>query len=67
MCTTSAECKTIMTVVLTVMSIIDPNMINWNLRWDWFGWESGQSYCLGQTTPVDSVVGSMSRFKEKRC
>jgi hypothetical protein len=36
-CTTSAECKTIITAVLTVMSGIDPHMISWNLRWVWFG------------------------------
>jgi hypothetical protein len=28
MCTTSAECKTIITVVLTVMSGMDPHMIS---------------------------------------
>jgi hypothetical protein len=36
-CTTSAECKTVITVVLTVMSGMDPHMIRWNLRWVWFG------------------------------
>jgi hypothetical protein len=36
-CTTSAECKTVMTVVLMVMSGMDPHMIRWNLRWVWFG------------------------------
>jgi hypothetical protein len=30
MCTTSAECKTIITVVLTVMSGMDPHMISGN-------------------------------------
>ena len=34
MCTTSAECKTVITAVLTVMSSMDPHMISWNLRWD---------------------------------
>jgi hypothetical protein len=40
MCTTSTECKTVITVVLTVMSGMDPHMIRWNLRWVWvwFGW-----------------------------
>jgi hypothetical protein len=37
-CTTSAECKTVITAVLTVMSGMDPHMISWNLRWVWFGW-----------------------------
>jgi hypothetical protein len=35
MCTTSAECKIVVTVVLTVMSGMDPHMITWNLRWFW--------------------------------
>jgi hypothetical protein len=37
-CTTSAECKTVIIVVLVVMSGMDPHMIRWNLRWVWFGW-----------------------------
>jgi hypothetical protein len=37
MCTTSAECKTVITAVLTVVSGMDPHMISWNLRWVWFG------------------------------
>jgi hypothetical protein len=37
MCTTSAECKTVITAVLMVMSGMDPHMISWNLRWVWFG------------------------------
>jgi hypothetical protein len=32
-CTTSAECKTIITVVLTVMSTMDPHMISGNQGW----------------------------------
>jgi hypothetical protein len=36
-CTTSAECKTVITAVLMVMSSMDPHMIRWNLRWVWFG------------------------------
>jgi hypothetical protein len=32
MCTTSAECKTVITVVLMVMSGIDPHMISGNIR-----------------------------------
>jgi hypothetical protein len=31
MCTTSIECKTVITVVLTVMSSMDPHMISGNL------------------------------------
>jgi hypothetical protein len=33
MCTTSAECKTIIIAMLTVMSGMDPHMISGNLRW----------------------------------
>jgi hypothetical protein len=36
-CTTSIECKTIITAVLTVMSVMDPHMISGNLgRVGWF-------------------------------
>jgi hypothetical protein len=34
---TSAECNTVITARLTVMSGMDPHMISWNLRWVWFG------------------------------
>jgi hypothetical protein len=41
MCTTSVECKTGITVVLTVMSGMDPHMISGNLGWvfvkSWLG------------------------------
>jgi hypothetical protein len=37
-CTTSAEYKTVITVVLTVMSGMNPHIISWTLRWVWFGW-----------------------------
>jgi hypothetical protein len=37
-CTTSAECKTVITAVLTVMSGMDPHMISWNLGWVGFVW-----------------------------
>jgi hypothetical protein len=33
MCTISVEYKTVITVVLTVMSGMDPHMINGNLGW----------------------------------
>jgi hypothetical protein len=40
-CTPSTECKTIITVVLTVMSGMDPHMISGNLGWvlvkSWLG------------------------------
>jgi hypothetical protein len=32
-CTTSAECKAVMTAVLMVMSSMDPHMISGNLGW----------------------------------
>jgi hypothetical protein len=38
MCTTSAECKTVIPAVLTAMSGMDPHMISGNLRWVWFVW-----------------------------
>jgi hypothetical protein len=63
MCITSVECKTFLTVVLTVKRGMDPHTIRWNLRCVWFGWEFGQSYCLGQSTIVDSLVCSMSLFQ----
>jgi hypothetical protein len=39
MCTTSAECKTVITAVLTVMSGMDPHMISGNPGFGlvWFG------------------------------
>jgi hypothetical protein len=37
MCTTSAECKTIITAVLTVMSGMDPHMISGNPGFGWVG------------------------------
>jgi hypothetical protein len=37
MCTTSAECKTVIIAVLTVMSGMDRHMIRWNLGCVWFG------------------------------
>jgi hypothetical protein len=33
MCTTSAECKTVKTVMLMIMSGMDPHMISGNLGW----------------------------------
>jgi hypothetical protein len=32
-CTISAECKTVITVLLTVMSSMDPHMISGNMGW----------------------------------
>jgi hypothetical protein len=41
MCTTSVECKTIITAMLMVMSDMDPHMISGNLGWvfgkSWLG------------------------------
>jgi hypothetical protein len=40
-CTTSVECKTVITAVLTVMSGMDPHMISGNMGWvfvkSWLG------------------------------
>jgi hypothetical protein len=38
MCTTSAECTTVIIAVLTVRIGMDPHMISWNLRWGWLVW-----------------------------
>jgi hypothetical protein len=40
MCTTSAECKTVITATLTVMSGMDTHMISGNTGFGlgWFGW-----------------------------
>jgi hypothetical protein len=42
MCITSAECKTVITAALTVMSGMDPHMISGNLGWgflmSWLGY-----------------------------
>jgi hypothetical protein len=37
MCTTFAVCKTVIIAVLTVMSGMDPHMINGNTRFGWVG------------------------------
>jgi hypothetical protein len=44
-CTTSAECKTVITAVLIVMSGMDPHMISGNPGFVWFGliWLVGRS------------------------
>jgi hypothetical protein len=36
-CTTSTECKTVITAVLMVMSGMDPQMISGNHGFGWFG------------------------------
>jgi hypothetical protein len=36
-CTTSAECKTVITAVLMVMSGMDPHMISGNPGFGWVG------------------------------
>src|ERR1041384_8766836 len=42
MCTTSAECKTVITAVLTVKSGMDPHMISWEFGTGWSGRHSGE-------------------------
>jgi hypothetical protein len=63
MCTTFTECRTSMTVMLTIMSSMDPHMIR--VTCTGMVGMVDQSVLLGRTTAVDSGVGSMSRFKEK--
>jgi hypothetical protein len=55
-CTTSAECKTVITAVLTVMSGMDPHMISGT--WDWFGlvW-----FGLAESSMVSPLVKSTLR------
>jgi hypothetical protein len=50
MCTTSVECKTVITAVLTVMSGMDPDMISWNLRWVWLVLSKWVSLGCGSVT-----------------
>jgi hypothetical protein len=50
-CTTSADCKTVITAVLTVMSGMDPHMISWNLKWfGLVGWSMWISLGGGSVT-----------------
>jgi hypothetical protein len=65
MCTTSAECRTIKTVVLMVMSGMEPHTIG--VTWDgMFGVMGvGQTRHLGRATVVDYVVCLMSHLEEK--
>jgi hypothetical protein len=59
MCTTSTECKTVLAVVLTVMSGMDPHMIRWNpglgVGLVWLI-SASQSCWLGQSSAMDSMV-----------
>jgi hypothetical protein len=47
-CTASAECKTVITAVLTVMSSMDPHMISGNPGFCWVG--------LGWFVKVDFIM-----------
>jgi hypothetical protein len=49
MCTTSVECKTVITVVLTFMNGMDPHMISetWDGFWLSFGWVVSKWALLG--------------------
>jgi hypothetical protein len=61
MCTTSAECKTIITVVLMVMSGMDPHMISGT--WDSFGlvWIGLDWFGLVEPSMVSPLVKSTLR------
>jgi hypothetical protein len=52
-CTTSVECKTIITAVLTIMSSMDPHMISGNLGWvmvkSWVGLYKRGVYVVGRS------------------
>jgi hypothetical protein len=49
MCTTLAECKTVVTIVPTVMSGMDPHMVSetWDGFWLSFGWVMSNGALLG--------------------
>jgi hypothetical protein len=56
MCTTDAECKTVITAVLTVMSGMDPHMIS--ETWVWFGLaESSMFNLLVKSTLCNRLCG----------
>jgi hypothetical protein len=49
-CTTSVECKTITTAVLTIMSVMDPHMISGNIGMSnghILGWDMSKWILLG--------------------
>jgi hypothetical protein len=50
MCTTSAECKTVIIAVLMVMNGMDPHIISWNLRWVWLVLSKWVSLGCGSVT-----------------
>jgi hypothetical protein len=51
-CTTSAECKTVVTAVLTIVSGMDPHMISGNTVFGlaWLGWRIGFFLGCGSVT-----------------
>jgi hypothetical protein len=64
-CTTSAECKTIITTVLMVMSSMDPHMISGNLGWVLLslGWVVSKWVLLGcgsVTVRLHDAIGDSS-------
>jgi hypothetical protein len=65
MCTTSTDCRIVMTVMLTIMSSMDPHMIRVTRMGGLDVGIVGQSVLLCQTAIVDSVASLMSRFEEK--
>jgi hypothetical protein len=50
MCTTSAECKTVITAVLTVMSGMDPHMISENTEFGLVRLSKWILLCCGSVT-----------------
>jgi hypothetical protein len=63
MCTTSAECRTVMTVMFMVMSGMDSHIPYLG----WYGGDVGSrpALCLGRATTVFFVVCLMSCLEEK--
>jgi hypothetical protein len=68
-CTASAECKTVIIAMLTVMSGMDPHMISGNLGWDfgqvlsWVVLKWGFIGCGSVTVILSGTIGIIS-FEE---
>jgi hypothetical protein len=68
-CTASAECKTVIIAMLTVMSSMDPHMISGNLGWDfgqvlsWVVLKWGFIGCGSVTVILSGTIGIIS-FEE---
>jgi hypothetical protein len=56
--------KTILTVMLTVMSAMDPHMISWDTGWDQIGWDLlGFVWLVGQSETLWCDWGSVKEVE----